>query len=487
MTSYGPIRPDTSIKAHMEGRLIGYDDVAAEALRRAGRDASSVDLQAMMNGISAAAEYQLQQYCQNVTQLDWAQMKAVLDRPDFTPQLFTDYLSTCGPAGAAVHNRFAEVLQQVIPDLVANQIREGILDKIGPAPEPYQVDTGLIAPHPRYIDNMPDLIPTADEVVRAAALQAGRDPAGVDRGRLTSAVNSAIETQLEEYCTQLPSVGWPAVKAILDRPDFNPQLLRNYMSTRGVEGVGMYNALRVFLTEQLPPTVIEIIGETPAASSPPPLQSVPSFSGASAAAGGFDPGPVGGVVTRPAAPPPAARPSSAPSRNLLYFGGAAGLVAILIAVAIGLNAGGGDSAGSSKAPDTVIESYGNSGGDADSGPAPGSGPQKSSNDLNVSVPMSHPPCDGSGIVVLANAVTPGRYASEIQRHLNMHPGSSYLRTDESCSSLRPRDDAGNPIYAVYRPAGRTPSQVCAAVRAAGGDAYGKWLDNTTDPRAMIRC
>ncbi|WP_328354304.1 hypothetical protein OG976_23325 [Mycobacterium sp. NBC_00419] len=116
-----------------------------------------------------------------------------------------------------------------------------------------------------------------------------------------------------------------------------------------------------------------------------------------------------------------------------------------------------------------------------------SAPTVSPNSLNVSVPMSHPPCDGLGIVVLANAVTPGRYDAEIQRALDTYPGSSYLRTDESCASLRKRDDAGNPIYAVYRPAGRTVGDICAAVRAAGGNAYGKWLDMTTDPKYMIPC
>ena len=56
----------------------------------------------------------------------------------------------------------------------------------------------------------------------------------------------------------------------------------------------------------------------------------------------------------------------------------------------------------------------------------------------------------------------------------LHPGASYLRTDQSCPSLRQADEEGDPIYAVYRPAGITQAQVCAAVSAAGGDAYGKW-------------
>lgn len=140
--------------------------------------------------------------------------------------------------------------------------------------------------------------------------------------------------------------------------------------------------------------------------------------------------------------------------------------------------------------------------DTDTTPSPSMGPHDSpyltttttmsrpvapERSLNVSVPMSHPPCDGSGIVVLANSVTPGRYDAEIQGLLNNFPGASYLRTDESCLSLRQHDDAGNAIYTVYRPAGRTVADICAAVRAAGRDAYGKWLDNTTDPKFIIPC
>lgn len=107
--------------------------------------------------------------------------------------------------------------------------------------------------------------------------------------------------------------------------------------------------------------------------------------------------------------------------------------------------------------------------------------------LPVSAPITQPPCDGTGIVVLGSAVVPSNYASEVQRLLNAHPGSSYLRTDHACPSLRQVSDTGTAIYAVYRPAGRTEHDVCAAVRAAGGDAYGKWLDMTTDPNVRLTC
>ena len=101
--------------------------------------------------------------------------------------------------------------------------------------------------------------------------------------------------------------------------------------------------------------------------------------------------------------------------------------------------------------------------------------------------MSSPSCNGQGIVVLGSVTTPGRYAEGIQRLLNAHPGASYLRTDQSCPSLRRADDEGDPIYAVYRHAGATQREVCAAVHAAGGGAYGKWLDYSTNPEYIIPC
>lgn len=112
---------------------------------------------------------------------------------------------------------------------------------------------------------------------------------------------------------------------------------------------------------------------------------------------------------------------------------------------------------------------------------------RSNAELDVGVPMTYPACDHSGIVVLANAVAPGQYATEIRSFLAQYPGSSYLRTDQSCPSLRQATAEGNAIYTVYRPAGRTVQSICAAVASAGGDAYGKWLDTTTDPASSVTC
>ncbi len=108
-------------------------------------------------------------------------------------------------------------------------------------------------------------------------------------------------------------------------------------------------------------------------------------------------------------------------------------------------------------------------------------------DLGLDVPITVPACDGVGIVMLGAAVTPGEYAEDVARFLEKHPGASYLRTDTACPSLRQATDQGDPIYAVYREAGHSEADICAAVAAAGGDAYGTWLDRSPDPSQVVNC
>jgi len=120
-------------------------------------------------------------------------------------------------------------------------------------------------------------------------------------------------------------------------------------------------------------------------------------------------------------------------------------------------------------------------------PLPAAGQGRRPGDLGLPQPMSDPVCNGQGIVILGSVTTPGLYAAGVQRLLDANPGSFYLRTDQTCPSLRAETGGGNAIYAVFVPGGTTQSQVCAAVHRAGGDAYGKWLDFTTDPKYIIPC
>ncbi len=106
-------------------------------------------------------------------------------------------------------------------------------------------------------------------------------------------------------------------------------------------------------------------------------------------------------------------------------------------------------------------------------------------DLGLTVPMTRPACDGTGIVVVANATAPGTYVAEVQSYLDRHPGASYLRTDQSCPSLRQSFDDGSPIYSVYYVAGRTQNEICELRNRVGG--YGKWLDTSSDPGSQVAC
>lgn len=129
-------------------------------------------------------------------------------------------------------------------------------------------------------------------------------------------------------------------------------------------------------------------------------------------------------------------------------------------------------------------------GQSSAAPQPGIGSRQSGavrGDLGLSTPITVPQCDGTGIVVLYSATAPGSYEQEVSAQLALNPGALYLRTDNACPSLRQVSDDGNAIYAVYRVAGRTEQEVCAAVAASGGNSYGKWLDNSTDPAYIIPC
>lgn len=114
-------------------------------------------------------------------------------------------------------------------------------------------------------------------------------------------------------------------------------------------------------------------------------------------------------------------------------------------------------------------------------------PATRSGDLGLRQPISRPACNGQYIVILGSVTTPGLYEAGVQRLLDAHPGAFYLRTDQTCPSLRAATEDGNPIYAVFVPGGSTQDQMCAKVQAYGGDAYGKVLDYVTDPGFPFRC
>ena len=106
-----------------------------------------------------------------------------------------------------------------------------------------------------------------------------------------------------------------------------------------------------------------------------------------------------------------------------------------------------------------------------------SAPRRATGDLGLATPISTPPCDGSTVTVVFNAIRPGRYVDDVSDALRRHPGASYLRTDQSCSSLKQAEN-GNPIYAVYLP-GSSLADTCATKARIGGEVYARRLDDST--------
>jgi hypothetical protein len=119
--------------------------------------------------------------------------------------------------------------------------------------------------------------------------------------------------------------------------------------------------------------------------------------------------------------------------------------------------------------------------------APGAEPGAVLGDLAIDgYPMQAPSCDGGFITIIASAVGEQATADGIEDVLQQYPGSNYLRTDQTCSSLNPSVD-GQPIYVVYFGPFPFASDACAA-RADGPEgSYARQLSNDVPPSHTIDC
>jgi serine/threonine-protein kinase len=108
-------------------------------------------------------------------------------------------------------------------------------------------------------------------------------------------------------------------------------------------------------------------------------------------------------------------------------------------------------------------------------------------DLGLTEMISQVSCDGSVIVLLGSATTPRAYTSDVQKLLQIHPGSHYLRTDRSCGSLTQQSDDGHPIYAVFYGPYGAPSKACEVLRLTGSDAQVRVLTDSAKPLGPEKC
>ncbi|MFF1880172.1 hypothetical protein ACFVVC_01720 [Pseudarthrobacter sp. NPDC058196] len=107
-------------------------------------------------------------------------------------------------------------------------------------------------------------------------------------------------------------------------------------------------------------------------------------------------------------------------------------------------------------------------------------------DLGLTSPLRPVGCTGQYIVVYHSSTDPSVYAQDIQTNLQSHPGSKYLLTLSSCSSLNRMSKAGTMIYTVYGGPYDTLAQACVAASRFPDESYVKIMDSATAPDQAIQ-
>ncbi|MCB5294331.1 hypothetical protein [Arthrobacter sp. SO3] len=107
-------------------------------------------------------------------------------------------------------------------------------------------------------------------------------------------------------------------------------------------------------------------------------------------------------------------------------------------------------------------------------------------DLGLASPLRPVTCTGKFAVFYHSSIVPAAYAQDVQANLVSHPGSTYLLTLGSCSSLYQMSNAGTMIYAVYGGPFDTLAEACVAASRFPNEAYVKVLDNLTPPDQSVR-
>lgn len=119
--------------------------------------------------------------------------------------------------------------------------------------------------------------------------------------------------------------------------------------------------------------------------------------------------------------------------------------------------------------------------------APGAGDDAVPGDLGVpGRAMQRPPCDGSFITVLASPIGDQATAAGVAALLDQYPGSNYLRTDQTCTSLSP-SSGGEPIYVVFYGPFAFDSDACAARTDGPDGAYARELSDDVGPDHSVTC
>jgi predicted Ser/Thr protein kinase len=124
---------------------------------------------------------------------------------------------------------------------------------------------------------------------------------------------------------------------------------------------------------------------------------------------------------------------------------------------------------------------------APSSAATSSAATPSAGELGVSKPLTTPACDGTYVVIVGSAVNPAAYTTEVQKFLDLNPGSKYLHAPTTgCTSLRPELN-GAEIYSVFYGPYKEKDAACGQQAAVGGDSFVRRLDKSSSWDKTVSC
>ena len=104
-------------------------------------------------------------------------------------------------------------------------------------------------------------VPEFGALVTSALRLAGRDVSIVDIAAMTRRAHVGVEAVLKELCSKLHSLNWEDIQIVLNRHDFSPALLSDYLSTCGAAGVAANDKLAQLMTGQIPELLADEVGK----------------------------------------------------------------------------------------------------------------------------------------------------------------------------------------------------------------------------------
>ncbi|CAG7618492.1 hypothetical protein SIM91_18740 [Rhodococcus opacus] len=258
----GPIRPSREWFRQLAGEVPEFGDLADQIIAASGQPREFVDHAVLTEMLKLKAELWLRRAADAMQgrhpRITWSNIEIVLNRPDYSGRLLSEFLSTGGTTGSAINNKLIEYLMEDVFAELVPEVRSGkTLRKVAPhrpaLPSPPQATSTPIAeptdPASAIVSGGNDSVAqyresrvAALQELLNACLQDRKDPA-VEAGHLISqlrelyffsadmrslveyVINLSTGAAISDWATQKGPIAespWSrigdALKAVLDEP-----------------------------------------------------------------------------------------------------------------------------------------------------------------------------------------------------------------------------------------------------------------------------